>query len=60
MALIDLLFMAYSFYISPSVRPLIIACFVPLVLFLWDDAAKNIRLYIDRKKRAKEFSEYWK
>ena len=59
-ALIDLLFMAYSFYISPSVRPLIIACFVPLVLFLWDDAAKNIRLYIDRKKRAKEFSEYWK
>ena len=59
-ALIDLLFMAYSFYISPSVRPLIIASFVPLVIFLWDDAVKNIRLYIDRKKRAKEFSEYWK
>jgi hypothetical protein len=41
-------------------RLLIIACFIPLVIFLWDDAVKNIKLYFDRKKRMKEFSDYWK
>lgn len=59
-ALIDLAFMIYSFWVSPSIRPLIIACFVPLIVFLWDDAVKNIKLYFDRKKRMKEFSDYWK
>ena len=59
-ALIDLAFMIYSFCVSSSMRLLIIACFIPLVIFLWDDAVKNIKLYFDRKKRMKEFSDYWK
>ncbi len=59
-ALIDLAFMIYNFCVSSSMRLLIIACFIPLVIFLWDDAVKNIKLYFDRKKRMKEFSDYWK
>ena len=59
-ALIDLVFMIYNFVKNPFTRPLIIACLIPLVLFLWNDAVRNVRLYIDRKKRSKEFSDYWK
>ena len=59
-ALLDLLFMGYNFIVSSVIRPLIIACLIPLILFLWDDAVRNIRLFIDRKKREKEYSQYWK
>ena len=59
-ALIDLLFMAYSFYISPPSRPLIIASLIPLIIFLWKDAYRNITLFIDRRRRKNEFSDYWK
>ncbi len=59
-ALIDFLFMAYSFWVNPSSRLLIVACLIPLVLFLGEDAYRNIKRYIERKKRQNEFSDYWK
>ena len=59
-ALIDLVFMIYSFIINPYARLLIIAALLPLVVFMWNDAVRNIRLFFDRRKRNKEFSDYWK
>jgi len=59
-ALVDFIFMVYMFVVAPVMRPLIIAAIVPLVIFLWDDGVRNIKLFIDRRKRRKEFSDYWK
>ena len=59
-ALIDALFLLYSFVMSPSARLLIIASLIPLVLFLGEDAVKNVKLFITRQKNKRQFKDNWK